>query len=286
MKVICRGCSASELVPLRKLKLRSGRWGHWLADDSQIWRCPHCQLVQIHESVLIDTAYQSGEYRSQFAVLKVDPIWTYLPANITQTSTTEATIIDVGAAGGEFLKGLKGTGFRLIGIEPEIKAFSSNASTIEYFESIDACLQRKIFADKVFSFNVLEHVNEPQNFLAECWRLLKPGGELILVTPNHDDLLLQLIPEAFSRYFYRTAHLSYFDKISLDKTAALAGISHRKISSFHAYDFANLALWLRRKQPCGNSGKSENIFNKVFRFAIGRLGYGSHLCLRAWKEMS
>jgi SAM-dependent methyltransferase len=40
-------------------------------------------------------------------------------------------------------------------------------------------------ADIVWSIMVLEHVSDPQKYLNECNRLLKPGGKLILCTHGH-----------------------------------------------------------------------------------------------------
>lgn len=37
--------------------------------------------------------------------------------------------------------------------------------------------------DTVVSFQVLEHVREPKDFLKEAFRVLKPGGKMILTTP-------------------------------------------------------------------------------------------------------
>ncbi len=39
--------------------------------------------------------------------------------------------------------------------------------------------------DIVWSIMVLEHVSDPANYLAECKRILKPGGKLILCTHGH-----------------------------------------------------------------------------------------------------
>lgn len=36
--------------------------------------------------------------------------------------------------------------------------------------------------DVVFSAQVLEHVRNPQDYLAECYRILKPGGRLLVTT--------------------------------------------------------------------------------------------------------
>ncbi len=39
--------------------------------------------------------------------------------------------------------------------------------------------------DLVFSFQVLEHVRDPRQVLAESWRVLKPGGSLFCQAPNY-----------------------------------------------------------------------------------------------------
>jgi SAM-dependent methyltransferase len=40
--------------------------------------------------------------------------------------------------------------------------------------------------DAVLSFQVLEHVPDPERYLSECRRVLKPGKPLYLATPNRD----------------------------------------------------------------------------------------------------
>jgi|GEM_PF-778503 len=47
--------------------------------------------------------------------------------------------------------------------------------------------------DVVVSFETIEHLLEPEKFVLECWRVLKPGGVLVISTPNrpvynHSDL--------------------------------------------------------------------------------------------------
>lgn len=38
--------------------------------------------------------------------------------------------------------------------------------------------------DAVYSINVIEHVPDPRAFISSCARLLRPGGRLLMVTPN------------------------------------------------------------------------------------------------------
>jgi 2-polyprenyl-3-methyl-5-hydroxy-6-metoxy-1,4-benzoquinol methylase len=38
--------------------------------------------------------------------------------------------------------------------------------------------------DFVCSFEVIEHVRDPERYLSEIWRVLKPAGLALLSTPN------------------------------------------------------------------------------------------------------
>lgn len=54
--------------------------------------------------------------------------------------------------------------------------------------------------DVIFSTQVLEHVEEPQLYLAECRRLLKPGGQLILST--HGQHVFHPCPHDYWRWTF------------------------------------------------------------------------------------
>jgi SAM-dependent methyltransferase len=38
--------------------------------------------------------------------------------------------------------------------------------------------------DVVFAKSVIEHLFNPENFMKECYRILKPSGRLIIMTPD------------------------------------------------------------------------------------------------------
>src|ERR1017187_1344633 len=44
--------------------------------------------------------------------------------------------------------------------------------------------------DTVVSFETIEHLARPEKFLDECVRVLAPGGQIIISTPNRDVYLL------------------------------------------------------------------------------------------------
>jgi SAM-dependent methyltransferase len=61
--------------------------------------------------------------------------------------------------------------------------------------------------DLIFSRSVLEHLPSPSQTFQELSRVLKTGGNIILVTPNKYDyasLMARLIPNRFHRTFLRS----------------------------------------------------------------------------------
>lgn len=71
----------------------------------------------------------------------------------------------------------------------------------------DAQYQEATF-DKIFSFCVIEHIPEYKEVLAECFRILKPGGEMHFST---DSLKTIHDPNLLERHRKDHAVIKYFD---------------------------------------------------------------------------
>jgi SAM-dependent methyltransferase len=65
--------------------------------------------------------------------------------------------------------------------------------------------------DVVVATDVLEHVLDLNTVIAELLRVLKPGGHLVIRSPNNEDLAPYLDPA----YPYRFVHLRHFSLASL-----------------------------------------------------------------------
>jgi SAM-dependent methyltransferase len=99
----------------------------------------------------------------------------------------EPRIIDLGCGAG-WLSGILGNFGPTVGVELSSVAVEKAARKYPYVQFIQAdilewqCPEGEF--DVVVSQEVLEHVPDQAKYLDVVWRLLKPGGHLILTTPN------------------------------------------------------------------------------------------------------
>lgn len=106
----------------------------------------------------------------------------YLPAS----SLGNGMLLDIGCGDGEALEILRDLGWQVCGVEiDEQAAVAARKRGIEVHQGtmVDAAFPEGSF-DAVTSSHVIEHVHDPRAFLIESLRVLRPGGKLVVVTPN------------------------------------------------------------------------------------------------------
>src|SRR5712691_6360873 len=113
-----------------------------------------------------------------FLITAVTDLLADIPAN-------EKTLLDVSCKEGDVLQALKPCGFRLRGTNFEAAGPALDGIPIDY--GVDL-LRRLPYNDASFDVvllvEVIEHLENHRSALGELARILKPGGVLILTTPN------------------------------------------------------------------------------------------------------
>jgi cyclopropane fatty-acyl-phospholipid synthase-like methyltransferase len=93
--------------------------------------------------------------------------------------------------------------------------------------------------DAVWAGEVVEHVVDVGAFLSELRRVLKPGGPLVLTTPDHSRALLARFaanPHLFDEHFSPYAdHLRFFTERTLEMALRDAGFAAVEIRSEHGH---------------------------------------------------
>ena len=257
----CRICNELSLKVYYQGPVRLGSFGKQSTFEATITECPRCGARHL-PPLMEDLAayYQSGEYRGDLDQGNAEEKYFQLTDNdqphrlelLGMHEVRGRIVADVGCGAGPFLDLVKGIASRTVAIEPNTAYYDGlhqrGHRCYPYVRNALADWQGKV--DLGVTFSVLEHVENPREFLADIKSLLKPGGRLLLSTPNADDFMLEICP-AYAPFFYRKAHLWYFTQRALGELARLAGFEECRIVHQHRFDLSNALLWLRDRCPTG-----------------------------------
>ena len=211
----CPVCNSQNWKLLYKGPVRDGSFGDYR--ESQIHRCTKCSTDRLAEDAcLTHDAYETPKYRAlldqnhnindHYAVH--DELANFTLNVLWPRTLRGKTIADVGCGGGALLDHFQGISSSLIAIDPAA-SFSDSLSSRGYHwfaNTIDAIEHYYGLVDVVLSTQVIEHVSNPREFLNEIGLLLAPGGIAVVSTPNRRDILMELLPDDFLQFFYRTQH--------------------------------------------------------------------------------
>jgi SAM-dependent methyltransferase len=99
-------------------------------------------------------------------------------------------LLEIGCGAGENLAHLEKLGWQVLGVEPDPKAAAVARS--RGLAVIEVILHNSLFEaesfDAIVMSHVIEHLKNPQEAINICHTLLRPGGRLVMLTPNTDAL--------------------------------------------------------------------------------------------------
>jgi 2-polyprenyl-3-methyl-5-hydroxy-6-metoxy-1,4-benzoquinol methylase len=286
---VCEICRARDWREAYRGPVRDGAFGQ-LTEETVVARCGGCGAERLREaSAKNEDFYKSVEYRKLLAE-PTDAAGFFAEHDVLQLKNLEQlwpeslrgkTIADVGCAAGSFLDHVRGLPAKAIAIEPcaEYHASLKQRGYDVYPFAADAKPTHGT-VDWAFSFSVIEHVGDAKKFLTDIRALLKPGGRLLLSTPNRADALMQLLPDVYPQFFYRAVHRWYFDESSLHEAARHAGLDVLQVRCVHRFGLSNALIWLRDKKPGGRTQLPHvgtPLLDAVWARALEEKGVGDYL---------
>ena len=146
-------------------------------------------------------------------------------------------LLDVGCGDGDFAATMKRRGWEAYGTEFSTAARQlGEAKGVKVHQGDVASAQfPNDFFDVVTLWHVLEHVPDPTAELTEIYRILRPGGLLVLETPNIASLTFQLCKKSWFPLGI-PGHLQHFTPETLNRFIQRAGFSLARRQDFHHLD--------------------------------------------------
>jgi 2-polyprenyl-3-methyl-5-hydroxy-6-metoxy-1,4-benzoquinol methylase len=146
-----------------------------------------------------------------------------------------ARLLDVGCSSGALLLVAREMGFEPEGVE--ISPEASDAARRAGFRVHTGLLQEGGYADAAFDaitlVELLEHLREPRALLAECRRILRPGGVVMATTPNGASWTAAVMGARWDVFSLNGmgGHVSFFNPGSLRLLAERAGFEVSRLET-------------------------------------------------------
>jgi 2-polyprenyl-3-methyl-5-hydroxy-6-metoxy-1,4-benzoquinol methylase len=202
---------------------------HFVCEDFEYTKCTSCGLVQInpqpHEGQVqqrYDKSYLDYELANEKSFLDLalksldDAGIDEIKKIVTADPSLGASVLDIGCATGALLENLRADSWNVKGIEiskPQAEyARNKRGLDVSHLPLEANNFQPESFSTVIAS-HLIEHLNSPSAFVKEVFRILKPGGFFIVITPNIDSFQAKLFGAQWRSAIFD--HLFLFSKHTL-----------------------------------------------------------------------
>jgi SAM-dependent methyltransferase len=229
-------------------------------------RCAHCGLTYTNPrpSERTIARFYPAEYRPHRRPGKMRqsrmarPFWSLLfgrPCGERRGALpwpNPGRLLDFGCGAGNFLKTMATQGWQVTGLDAAVGAVQhvrENGLTALVGTLPHPDLRPGSF-DVVTMWHSLEHVHHPLAILREAYRLLVPGGKLIVATPN----IASLPYRVFGRSWFGLdlpRHLTHFTPRTLTAMLQAGGFRPDPVRQMRHSDWLRSSAKLSRKQGIG-----------------------------------
>ena len=191
-------------------------------NGEQLVKCVKCGLVSMNpqpDSKCVIDGYSNAtdeEYVSQMPY-RIETFRKCMDKVESITRLTTGRILDVGAAAGAFVKVAKDKGWNADGVEPcgylvrwAIEKLGLHSM---FTGTLDDIKSGEIY-DIVTLWDVVEHLNDPDNAMYLIKNLVKDKGYVVLNIPDISTIIPRIMGSRWP--FYASCHLYYYTPKTLD----------------------------------------------------------------------
>jgi 2-polyprenyl-3-methyl-5-hydroxy-6-metoxy-1,4-benzoquinol methylase len=171
-------------------------------------------------------------------------------------------VLDLGCGNGSFLSMFKqqgwqrhGTDFSVSGISlakqhyPDINFFVADAQSC-----VPEIMQQCGPVDLILSTEVIEHLYDPRGFLATAFKVLKPGGTLVITTPYHGyikNIMLAVVGKLDGHFTvtWDHGHIKFWSRKTLTFVLEEAGFKIEKFEGSGRFPYLWKSMVITARRP-------------------------------------
>lgn len=185
-------------------------------------RCQKCGLIYsnpILEESKIRKLYEKSKLTYGAEIDNLKKTYGDYLKKVIRVIPEKGNLLEIGCGNGFFLEEALRLGFRkVLGVEPSMSAVESASPKIKKLIKNDV-FRKKLFKNDFFDivcfFQTLDHIMDPNQFLNECFKVLKEEGLIFCIVHNSDSLLVRLLGEKTP--IFDIEHTYLFNKKTLRK---------------------------------------------------------------------
>lgn len=221
--VQCRNCGL-RYVGWRRSQLTFGSGGGAASDVAERVQAANFKI----RNLKLEEEHRLGILNAQWRV------------DLIKNFRTSGRLLEVGCARGDFLRVARES-FDVSGVEPNPSLADCAEAVAPIHRDVIETLPWHDF-DIVASFHVIEHVDSPKRFVSAMAERIKPGGLLVLETPDINSLPFQLMKAKWRQFI--PEHYFFFDQSTITRLLSESGFKVERIVRIGKH--ASAALLLNR----------------------------------------
>jgi len=217
---VCGSFNTLNLGPLPEQKYFAGKLLEKKLPESSLFKCFDCMLL------VRDPIMQSSQYNALYKNASSE-VWlssvdnlrydqSIVKAMIIRQNKSNIKVLDVGCYTGELLSSLPES-YAKYGIEmSEAAAYVASSRDIKIVSNDLYAIDTQQKFDLITAVDVIEHTENPEDFIQKLMTLLEPHGQLIISTGNTDNRLWKRLKNRFW-YSKFPEHISFIGESWLDE---------------------------------------------------------------------
>jgi len=205
--------------------------------------CPVCETLFQHPMptidqmrAYVDAEYAGGVYNDYVAAAQLKSLTFDARMATIRERVGLGRLLDVGASCGFLVEAALRSGYDAYGVELSAEAIAKAPPAIRQrltlgdVNSLD--LQAQATFDVVTAFDLIEHVFDPKEFLTSLHRVVKPGGWIVITTPDVGHVLRYVLRARWPM-FQPMQHTVLFARRGLRLALSAAGFDDIVITAAH-----------------------------------------------------